>query len=464
MKKIRLFPVLMLLCLLFSQIPASAAPFSYPMGDLKEDSQLLSTMKIEAKAAILVDDSTQEILYAQNAQDKNYPASITKVMTALLVIESIDRGDHRLDEVVTIGDQVNYGIGEGGSTVGLKAGEQITLEHLLYCALTASANEACNALGQFLCGDVESFVNLMNRRAQELGMTGTHFVNTHGYHDDGHYTTAYDIYLMCHEAMQHPTFRTIVSTKAYEVPATNLSDKRELHETNALISTWRVSGYWYEYANGIKTGSTPEAGRCLASSATKDGKTLIAVVLGAENYKVNPEVNYFTESSRLLDWGFDSFSTQTLLAEGISGFPEVRVSLSAGANYVTVQPSASLEATLPNDIEPSAFQQKVDLPEEVQAPVRAGQKLGTVTVTYQGQSYGSADLLATSTVERSELLYRLNQVQNFFQQLWVKAALAAAGGLVLIFGGRRLLFGKRRSRYSASAAGRGSRYSGRRRK
>ena len=465
MKKNRFLSALLLFTLLAGLLMPTAALAAEGSG-----SAILDSIQVQAKAAILVDDDYGEILYEQNAHEQNYPASITKVMTTMLVIEAVDRGEVALTDIVTVGNQVNLGIGEGGSGVGLKEGEQLSLEDLLYCALTASANEACNALAQFLCGDVATFVDLMNQRAAELGMEDTHFANTHGYHDDNHYTTAYDIYLMCHEAMKHPTFRTIVSSVGHTVPATNMSEARELHETNALVSTWRITGYWYRYATGIKTGSTPEAGYCLASSATKNDRNLIAVVLGAENPK-NPDGStnrlQFAESTRLLEIGFNDFSRQTILDETVSDFPEVAVTLSKGANYVTVQPSGSLEATLPNDIDPAAFERKVELPAEVEAPVEQGQKLGTVTMSYNGKEYGQLDLVATASVERSELLYRVDRIQKFFDQLWVKIVLIVLAVLIVVLVLRGLLLGRGRSRYGSSRRGGGSRrgrYSGRRRR
>lgn len=156
----------------------------------------------------------------------------------------------------------------------------------------------------------------MNARAAELGMTGTHFSNTHGYHDDDHYTTAYDIYRMCRQAMEFETFRTIVSAKNYTMPATNFHpEERIVRSTNALISNFRVAGYIYEYATGIKTGHTPEAGYCLAASATKDGHTLLSVVMGCEREPGTTGSEgflYFDETTRLLEWGFRNFSRRTI--------------------------------------------------------------------------------------------------------------------------------------------------------
>ena len=432
------------------------------------ESQLLNDMHIEATAAILVDAATGTVLYEQDAHEQRYPASITKVMTTLLAIEAIDRGELSLDQVITVGDEVSRDVGDGSSTQDIKPGEQLTLQDVLYCALIASANEACNVLAQVVSGSVDSFVELMNQRAKELGMEDTHFVNTHGYHDPDHYTTAYDISLMCMEAMKHETFRTIVTSKSYTVPATNMHEARELHETNALVSTWRITGYYYQYATGIKTGSTPEAGYCLASSASKDGVDLIAVVLGAENPKrEDGSTNrlQFSESSRLLDWGFNSFSTKTLLdSTYFAGTIPVR--LSRETDRIGVQATGELEAILPNDLDPADFQlTPVYDTESLDAPVTKGQVVGHVTVSNGDTVYGQLDLVAVDDVSRSELLYRLDQIETFFSQLWVRVVLIVLAVLIVVLLLRWLLFGRRR-RYGGShrRAYRGSHYSGRRRR
>ncbi|MGN8968523.1 D-alanyl-D-alanine carboxypeptidase family protein [Intestinimonas sp. HCP28S3_D6] len=452
---------------------ATETPETTPPGPVVEEktpveSQLLNDMHIEAAAAILVNADTGTVLYEQNAHEQRYPASITKVMTTLLAIEAIDRGELSLDQVITVGDEVNREVGDGSSTQDIKPGEQLTLRDVLYCALIASANEACNVLAQVVSGSVDDFVDLMNQRAQELGMEDTHFANTHGYHNPDHYTTAYDISLMCMEAMKHETFRTIVTSKSYTVPATNLHEARELHETNALVSTWRITGYYYQYATGIKTGSTPEAGYCLASSATKDGVNLVAVVLGAENPKnEDGSTNrlQFSESSRLLDWGFNSFSTKTLL-DSTYFAGTIPVNLSRETDRIGVQATGELEAILPNDLNPADFQlTPVYDSESLDAPVSKGQVVGHVTVSNGDTVYGQLDLVAVDDVSRSELLYRLDQIETFFSQLWVRVVLIVVAVLIVVLLLRWLLFGRRR-RYGGShrRAYHGSRYSGRRRR
>lgn len=412
------------------------------------------TFTVNATSALLLNADYDEVLYEQNADEHRFPASITKVMTGLLTVEAVDRGELSLDTQVTLGDDLYTGIGEGGSTQDLKPGEVLTIRDLLNCALIPSANEACNALASVVAGSIPAFVELMNQRAAELGMTGTHFVNPHGYHDESHYTTARDVSRMCLEAMKHPDFRKIVSSVSYTVSATNLHSERVLHDTNALVSNFRVRGFFYQYAIGIKTGSTPEAGYCLASAAEKNGSTLIAVILGGENWKDSAgnavEKNYFQESKNLLEYGFNNFSRKTILNE-IDPIGTIPVKLCPDQDYVTVQPANSLDASLPNDLDPAAFQRQVDLPERLEAPIEKGQSLGSIILSYEGKEYGRVDLVATSSLERSQFLALLDQVQRFFSHLWVKLLLLVLVLLILIFFIRRLFLGpSRRNRRGGS--------------
>ena len=313
-RPIRLFLSLCILAALLLPPAALADGESTAPSTTGTGSALLDSLHIDAAAAILVDADTGEVLYEQDSHTQRYPASITKVMTCLLTVEAIDRGELALTDMVTVSSNLHSGIGEGGSTADIQAGEIISVEDLLYSALLPSANEACNVLAETVAGDIASFVELMNQRAAELGMEDTHFANTHGYHDADHYTSAYDISLMCIEAMKHPTFREIVSSPNHTMAATNIhTQTRIIRSTNALVSNWTVREYYYSEATGIKTGSTPEAGYCLASSATRGDRSLIAVVMGGTDYRENAQTNYFTESRRLLEFGFDNFQVVTIL-------------------------------------------------------------------------------------------------------------------------------------------------------
>ena len=214
---------------------------------------------ILAEHVLLMDANHDEVLYEKAADEKAYPASISKVMTALLVFEAIDRGELTLDTVVTPTSAITYDLSADGSSLGIKPGEQMTVNNLLHCMLIASANEACNILAEAVCGDISTFIERMNTRAQELGCTGTHFSNAHGLHQNDHYTTAHDIYLFVKAAMEYKVFREIVDTERYTVPATNLSEERTFYTTNALISNWKYIGYTYSNAIGIKTGQIGRA-------------------------------------------------------------------------------------------------------------------------------------------------------------------------------------------------------------
>ena len=419
-----------------------------------------------ATAVLLADGTTGEVLYEVHAHEKRYPASITKVMTAMLVIEAADEGRLDLNKVVTVSESAMKGLSADGSNQNIKPGEEITVKALLYCAMVASAHEACNILAEEVAGSVEAFVDKMNEEAARLGMEGTHFVNPHGLHNDEHYTTAYDIWLMAREAMKHPTFREIVSTVDYYVPETNKHAQRHFYNTNALLTSWRYIGYTYRNAIGIKTGSTPEAGQCLLSAAVKDDKTLYAVVLGAENVKdaagTIVDRQSFSESKRLLEWGFESFERRTILTTtDLQG--EVGVTLSQ-TEHVVAAPAGTLEATLPKDVTADDFTvTPTFFAESVEAPVEKGQVLGKVTVSYKGKEYGTLDLVALNAVERDEWMYRVSRVKAFFGQLWVKVVLIVLAVLIVVLLIRGLFLGGRRRRYGSRTYSGGRRYRGGRR-
>ena len=465
MKKSRLFSLFMALILALSL----AAPFA-SAAEGSSGSAILDGMTVDAKAAILVDPDTDEILYELNAHEKMYPASITKVMTCLLTLEAVERGELTLEQTVTASQAIHTGIGDNASTADIKVGEEIRIIDLLYAALIPSANEACNVMAEAVSGDINSFVELMNQRAAELGMTGTHFANTHGYHDDNHYTTAYDVYLMSKEAMKHETFRTIVSSLNYTMPATNMHpEERLVRSTNALISNWNTRGYLYQYATGVKTGHTPEAGYCLSAAATKEDRNLMSVVMGCERVPGttgSEGFTYFSETIRLFDWGFNNFSTQTMLDDTKRDIPEVEVTLGKNTNYVTLEPQGEVTALLPKDISAENFEYDYTLnANSVEAPVEKGQQLGTISVSFNGKVYGTLPLVASISVERDPWLYRLDRLQKFFDQLWVKILLVVILVLVAFLILRRLFFRGRRGRYGSSyGGGRRSRYTGSRRR
>ena len=366
-----------------------ALPLTAPAAALEDP-------RPHAKAAIVVYGDTGEVLYDFNARQRMYPASITKIMTSLVVLDAVKNGELTLDTPVTASAQaVNLPL--GSSTADIKAGETLTIEQLLYCDLLPSGNDACNILAEALAGTTAEFAARMNAKAQELGMKDTNFTNPHGLHDPEHYTTAYDIYLMARAAMDNDTFRAIV-----------------------------------------KTGNTEEAGRCLASAAVDElGRTFYCVVLGSEavtDETGKRDYKHLSESKRLLEWAFQNFSRVTLLDQDTEDvMREVAVSLSDEGDYVLARPVGEITATMPSDYDPKKAELHFDLPTEpIEAPIAAGDKLGTVTLTYEGQEYGTLDMVAADSVARSEFLYTVQQIEIYWGKWWVKAAVIGGVALVLL--------------------------------
>ena len=422
----------------------------------------LEPIEVNAQAALLVDTAEDIILYGKNETKKMYPASITKVMTALLILEAVERGEMSMDQMVTASADAVNAVPWFGSTAGIKAGEQMRLKDLLYCMMLVSANESCNIVAEAAAGSIDAFVERMNTRAQELGMVNTHFANTNGLHDPDHYTTAWDLYLLGCAALKNETLMTICNTLAYDVPATNMSSSRELHTTNSLISNWRILGYLYTGAEGIKTGSTDEAGYCLLSSAVRSGRRLVCVVLGCEGS--GTDIRSFSDSAKLYDYGFNNFSTKQIL-DSNDLIAEVPVALSKETNYVVVHPATDAETILPNDVDPASLERTVTLTDEVAfAPITKGQVLGEITLTYDSRVCATVPLLAQFDVNASKFLTAKYQVEQFFAQTSVKIALAV---LVLLVAAIVIWwkFFRRNRRYGSSGRrrSRGRSYRGRRR-
>lgn len=422
--------------------------------DLSEVSDLVKNKQVDAKAALLVNLDSDTVYYEKNASDKVYPASITKVMTALLVLEAVDRGDLTLDSEITAGNETWLGIPADGTTQNIQIGETMRLEDMLYCLLIPSANEAANILAQEISGSVSSFVDRMNARAVELGCTGTHFVNPHGIHDENHYTTCQDLYLIAKAALQNETFRKIVSTDEYTVPPTNMTEEeRHFYNTNGLLTGKKYSGYVLEGCIGIKTGSTSAAGYCLLSAAQRDGTTLVSVVMGAETVvdAAGTHRKQFSESASLLNWGFSNFSVHSIL-DSTDPVAEVPVTLGVDVDSVLVVPGDVLEALMPNDVTSEKFTTKVEVVPSAEAPIQKGQKLGTLTVCLGDQTYGVVDLVALDDVEQSAFLAKKKAVEDFIANTWFKAAIGLVVLVALIVALRLTVFRPKR-RYGSSYTG-----------
>lgn len=348
---------------------------------------------IHAKSAVLLEVSTGRVLYEMNAREKRAPASITKVMTALLTMEALDAGRITLDDMVTASANAKA---MGGTTIHLDDGEQMSVNDLLKGMMVNSANDAAVALGEYIGGTQEAFVQMMNDRAQQLGMVDTHFVNCHGLDADGHETTAYDIGLMSVELLRHP--KIMDYTKIWVDTLRN--GTYDLANTNRLIR-------FYEPATGLKTGTTDRAGRCVSASAMKEDLHLVAVVLAGENKN-----DQFEGAKSLLEWGFANWTMmEPEIPQESAGPVKVLHGLESEVKAVAQNEEKLLiQKNMAGDLVYS-----VELAESVEAPVESGQLLGHVTVSAGKEQIAEIPLTAAEGVERmtfGRALWLL--IQSFF--------------------------------------------------
>lgn len=336
-------------------------------------------VEVKAKSVVLMDQTTGKVLLKKNENEKLYPASVTKIMSMLLVMEAIDGNKIRLTDPVSAS---SVAASKGGSQIWLKEGETMTVDELLKATAVYSANDACTALGEYVAGSDEAFVSMMNERAVELGMKNTHFDNCTGLDDESetHLTTAYDIALMSRELMKHELIKEYTT-----IWMDSLRDgKTELVNTNKLIR-------FYEGATGLKTGTTSKAGCCVSATATREGTSLIAVVMGAGN-----STDRFETAKSLLNWGFSNYSTVTPSIDK-SLITDVTV-LKGEERTLTPQISPSQTILVPKGREGDLVQ-NIELTTAVEAPVESNQKLGKITVTLDGDKLGEYDITAPHYVE-----------------------------------------------------------------
>ena len=310
-----------------------------------------------------------------------------------------------------------------------------------------SANDAANVMAVVVSGDVDTFVEKMNSRAKELGCTGTHFANPNGLHDDDHYTTARDMALIARECMKHEQFRKMAATGEYAMPATNYSQPRDLYTTDYMIRPG--SGFYYEYANGIKTGYTSSAGHCLISSATRyfneEGapvatddvsedeeytvRNYIAVVMFADD-GADGQNTAFDKNMAMLEHAFNDFMDQKMLEKNYV-LRQVPVTLSEDGEYCHLKTSNDVIGFAEKNADMKEVTWEVEAPEELEAPVIKGEKYGVATVYYKGEEIGTVDLVASEDLSFSQSLYMKQQISNFFASVYGKVAIGLVVALIL---------------------------------
>ena len=335
-------------------------------------------LTLTSHAALLMEKSTGEILYAQNEHDALPPASVTKIMTVLLTMEAIDSGRIALDDMVTVSA---YAAGMGGSQVFLAEGEQMSVDDLLKAVCVSSGNDAAVALAEHVAGVTELFVEQMNNRARELGMKDTHFVNCTGLTAEGHVTSAHDIALMSRELLlHHPEVRSYTTIWM----DTLRNGTFGLSNTNKLIR-------FYDGATGLKTGFTQEAGYCISATAERDGMELIAVIM-----KGNTSDSRNADAKTLLNYGFSTYALVDVQPE--EPLPALPVTLGAADTVALTLPEEGRTVLLEKS-RSGGLTQTVELPEAVPAPLQAGDTVGTLTVSREGETLLTVPIVAAETVE-----------------------------------------------------------------
>lgn len=363
------------------------------------------TSKLNCKVDLLVSLDDGSVIIDRNADTPVAPASLTKVMTALVVLKNRDN----INEIMTVQrEAIEVLAGTGSSTSGLKSGEQISIYNMLCCLLIPSGNDAATALAIEVGGSIDGFVKMMNDLAAELGCKNTHFDNPHGLDSATHKTTANDLAIITKEALKYPVFETIVATNVYELPETNMNKARQIVNTNYLISPYRVT-YYNKDVKGIKTGSTDDAGKCLIAYASRNGYNYLSVAMGGD-YRDSDndgieENQAFMDTNKMFNWAFKNLKYEIVTREG-------QFVCSVPLNYCweleTIKLVALDEvmALVPqgNDSQSVSFQ-PYDIAETIDAPVKKGDKLGKAKIIFAGQQIGTVDLVASEDARMSIFLY-----------------------------------------------------------
>lgn len=370
-----------------------------------------------AAAAYLYNFENDRVLFEYNSNERVYPASTVKIMTAIVIFDIF--GDS-LDTKITVTrdmlDEVS------GNRIGFSEGEIVTYEQMLYCMLVNSANDAAIILAHGAAGSTEKFVELMNEKAAWIGAYSTYYTNPTGMHNDAMITTAKDTATIAKYAYEIPKFIEMTSTPKYVMEATNTSDYRNIYNRNCMISKYYSVDYYYSRALGINAGATTQGGYALCGIAedAEAGLTYLALVLGAES--VDGVLYNYINVKNMFDWAFASYGYTTVLSSK-QMICEIEVKLSSALDHVTLTPMNDISVYLPVSVNP-----KTDIrysyntyADSLDAPVEAGSKVGTITALLGDEILGSCPLITTTGVARSEFLYFLSSIKNFSEGRFFRA-------------------------------------------
>ena len=381
--------------------------FSYTLAVTLAEKTNELEKNLSSEAVLLMEASTGKVVYEKNGYEKKYPASTTKIMTAILAIEHCN-----LNETATASEFAINSVPSGYSTANIQIGETLSVKDLLYALMLQSANESAVILAEHVSGSQEAFANLMNEKAKELGCKNTHFINPNGIHNENHYTTAYDLALITQYAMKNQTFRDIVKTTSFTLPATTSypSESRTYANTNNLIiydARNRPDNYYYKYATGVKTGYTSAAKNCLVASAEKNGIEYISVVLGDSiTYESTGSVSHrYVDTISLFDYAFDNFSFRKLKSAN-NLIKTIKIENGKkDENSLDLLIASDVNSLVSLDNKSNQIDPEITLKEGLSAPIAKGDIVGTISYKVEGINY-TTDLIAGNDVEE----YKQNKI------------------------------------------------------
>lgn len=385
-------------------------PFSANAATYEPDRKIYA----EAYMLINLDDDSYPVVAQKNIDERLYPASLTKIVTAMVTINKVSD----VNAKATMSQQAYDSIlGTGAQVAGIEVGEELTIDELLYLTMVYSACDACQILAEYVSGSIEAFVNEMNNYVQSLGCKDTHFVNADGLHDNNHYTTARDMATITLAALKNPAFVKYSTTTDIKYKELNLG------HTNLMLHQGYLT-YYYEYAQGIKTGSTTEAEYCVITKAAKDGYNYLAVVMKSPQQAINGE-SYLTKCSfvdakSLFEWAFDSLKYTTLVSQN-EVMSEISVADGKDADSVQLVAKADTNVIVPSALDKSAvIVETIEKPELIKAPVVKGQDVCKANIIYGDEIIATVDLVAANDVELSTFLKIINALKDFFSSTTVK--------------------------------------------
>ena len=371
---------------------------------------------VYSEAALMINLDTGDVMYSKNADKQMVPASLTKIMTAVLLLEAYMNDVSALSTTYVSGgyecfDELYM---TGASTADIQPNEKVSYKDLLYALILPSACEAANIIAVNIGGSISGFVEMMNLKAAQLGMTNTHFTNAHGLFVDNHYTTANDLAILTQYALSLPLFYEIASTEVYTMEATDYHQERTISHTNVMMSKGNGGQYYYEYVRGIKTGTLDEAGRCLISTASKDGYRYLLITLGApmKDADGNNVMYNMIDHKNLYEWAFNTLEYTNIIS-GTEEIAEVPVDYGDGVDYVIVRPAEEYSRIWSSRVPIDSVHRDIELKENVIAPVKKGDVLGTMELQYGGDTLAVMELVATTDIARSRQKEIVAVAQSF---------------------------------------------------